>query len=645
MRPRFPFLLLLAFVGFFAVPLFGQGTDFAVTLDGYDRQATLDTTFVVHAFWTGTQPAKDVVLELDVPGDISEIYHWDADTVCITGHPVRCTMPSVAAHDGGFSIRVVFPAAGTYAVTARVTSATPDPNPANNSATRSIFVANLPSLRPYGGVDYTEGNAVDPGGAGKLRVGLQNDGAAATNVVFRARFPEGGTFTSINSYGEDCSIVAPDEMVCHLGAPGRFWSFQIGVNFVAPDESDGRKIPFVVSVDADQDDFDPVDDTSRSDYQLRRLFNVTSPADDGPGSLRQAIVDTAVFCENIPCLIRANDPLVQSLVIQPNTPLPTIRGRVKIDGGAARMTLDGSQLMDGDALRWDNGCELRVDRLVIRNFRGHAIEAHQDPALRCGDNSFLTPVNVTHSELAANLRGVVTKGVSATITDCIIRDHVRAGIFADGGYFDEIARNQITNNGASGIFVNASTGNSYLPPGAEIYGNTISGNREWGIARAAGGSIHIYENSIFGNNLYGIDTGLDLGTPDPTLKPVLISAVYHADIDKTVVRGSVEFSSIYGTPSVDLYASSALSAWGYPEAEKQVGEFYGGSGSGFEIAVPGDLRGKWITATGTKVTGYIFSRRQGESEALGTETEESAAQEFRYQSADTSELSNAIQVQ
>jgi len=351
------------------------------------------------------------------------------------------------------------------------------------------------------------------------------------------------------------------------------------------------------------------------------------------------MLDSRVFCEEVACLIdvRAESPLV----IQPGTPLPELRGRIKLEGSIARTTLDGSMLMDGGALQYENGCEFRVNRFVIRNFHGHAIEAHQDNQAQshCAETPFRTPASITNSVLDGNLRGIVTKGLSTTIVGNMIRNHVRAGIFADGAFYTEIVQNQITGNGASGIFIRPSSSGGFLPPGGEISANVIRGNREWGIARTANGSVHIYRNTIAGNNLYGIDTGLDLDSPGVALKPALFSATYQPGLDVTLVRGHVEKASDGGPGSIELYVSSSLSVWGYPEAEHQLNEYF--AEGDFEISVPGDLRGKWITATGTKLTGALFLRPVTVNVNVKVKTAQASS---RFESYDTSELSNAVKV-
>jgi len=627
--------LLLLLSSFSAV----AQTDLSVRIDGIAEQPTLSAAFGIHATWTSDAAPKNVRLEVDSDGAIEDFNAWDSRIQCEPdSHPLRCSLPSVAAFKSGVYVYIRFPSPGAHRVVARVVSDTPDPQQANNTAVHEIRVAGLPALRPYGVNDLGEGRGFDPGAPVHLRIGVSNEGEAATNVVLRTSLPAGGRMTG-PTYPDARCTVSETELVCRLGTMVHWDHVQLGVVFIAPDTADGKPVPFLVKASADQTDFTPGNDVVQGEAPLRRLFAVTNDGDEGPGSLRQAILDSRVFCEWSPCLIRVS--AASPLVIQPRTAMPEVRGMVKLDGGSARTTLDGSLLANDGALRFENGCELRVHSFVIRNFKGHAVEAYQDDAGRtgCTYEETLTGASITNSELASNLRGVVTKGMNATIRDNVIRDHARAGIFADDGYFAEIARNQILNNGASGIFIRpAGRSLFYLPSGAEIYNNVIRGNREFGIARTRDGSVHMFGNSIAGNVLYGIDVDLDLDSGPMALKPVIFSAAYRADLGGTVIRGNVTPSIQGGPEGLSLYASTSLSAVGFPQAEELLTNPYPKPNGDFEVTVPRDLRGKWITATGTRTTGVLFSRRLDSKRAP-------SANYIRTQSSDTSELSNAVKVE
>lgn len=624
--------LFLVFLLLAALPSFAQ-TDVSVELGGDTPVAGLITWLGVHVSATG--PAENVVLEVDVPTDMAFVHEWEG-TQCTEGRPIRCTIETSqeARSTYGAYLSLRFPAGGTYTATARVTSSTPDPDLSNNAATRNIVLAGLPDLRPYGRAQLDEGFAVDPGGKGRIVVGVQNDGAPATDAIARVTLPAGGRFVAPDEWSAQyCEVVSDSEARCNFG--DAIAAMQFSLEFVAPGRGDGGTFPYLVTVDAREDDFSPGNDTFRGEVALRRLFRVTNAADGGPGSLRQAILDSRDACETVPCLVRVESET--PLTILTFAPLPQLRGRVKVDGGPGRTVLDGVYAGETNALHFEGGCEFRVDRMLIRNFQGHAIEAHQQHpgGSPCGDYRLQTPAVITNNELISNVRGMVLKTISATIADNVVRDHARAGIFVDGAYYSDIERNVVVANGAAGIFVHATNPEGWwLPPGADIIGNFVSGNGEWGIARSAQGSVHIRGNAIFRNGLYGIDYGLDLETPNAPSKPTLFSATYDATRNQTIVRGEVRFADFYGA-RLDFYASASLSTHGYPEAERWVGT-YGPAGK-FEVALPGDLRGQWITATGERIVDVLFLRDDS------TPAPKDAAP--RYTARDTSELSNAVRVE
>jgi Right handed beta helix region/Domain of unknown function DUF11 len=620
----------------FTFSALSQGIDFEVRVAGEDRLAPLTSYFAVHARWTGTEPAENVVLEVDFPVDV-DIREYD-ETNCTPGHPIRCTLPRKNAHDGGFVANVRFPGPGRYTATARITSTTPDPNPANNVSTLTFVVAGLPWLRAYGVADLSEGDVIDPAGAGHLRIGVQNDGEPATDVILRAELLDGGHFTELDPDASRlCAIVTPSVVECRFGEVRRFSSpRQYLLPFVAPDRADGGTFRFRITGEANEPDFEPSRRVEEKEIRLRRLIAITSAADEGPGTLRQAILDSYALCETDPCLLGARRP--DGLFIQPRTPLPALRGRVKLDGGPLRATIDGSLLPAGGGLLFENGCEFRVNSLGVQGFKGHGIEARlrNDVPNPCAFNPLVSTMIVTNSHIAGNERGVVTNGISATITDNVIRENVRAGIFADGAYYTEVARNVVVRNGATGIFIRPVIGSfAWLPPGADVINNIVHDNGEWGIARSPNGSVNIARNSIAGNRLYGIDYGLDLRTPDAPYKPELLSAKYDPARDATVIR--VRFRPAdqqqYASMRVELYASHSLSVLGYPEAERLIAEVHR---TDLDLVVPGDLRGQWITATGTRMVDMIFLR---------DDSVRAAAASPRYTAYDTSELSDAIRVE
>lgn len=601
--------LLLLFL-FAATPLFAQQTDLAVSIENTSDPGTPDQTFIVHTVWHGTTPVTNAVLEIDIPADrIGNVGGpsglWNCDRAA---RPVRCiSTESLNDFDGYVAVFAFFDRGGTYTSTARLTSAVTDPNPSNNVATLTTTLTGQPGLSTSTFLDSNEKLSFDVGDTVTLRTAVQNHGFTATDVTLTARLPEGGTFTSVEfSFGEgerpQCQLT-PAEITCHVSklAPEQFDVVRIKAT-VPPTRTNGgtfRIDTFASSAEGG------VTEVQRFEVPLRRQIVVTSDADDGSGSLRQALRDAAATCRTEPCTI-----VLQVPAIQPRTALPDVSGSVRIVGGLeAKTVLDGSLLTSGDAFRYRNGCELIAEHLVVREFPGHAFDVRQ-PGFDCRPG-FSVPVRIAGNELIHNLRGVVSIGMSADVVDNVIRDHRRAGVFVQHMTYARVTGNTITGNGAAGVFIDpAATGD--VAPAADITGNVIRDNGEFGVARTEHGVVQIRENEIAGNQWYGIDLNLDLSTPNRAgghngvpNKPELIDAIYDPVSNTTRVRGTLD----RGIGVLDFYASHSLSRGGYPEAEHLVlGNAYTGGKEEFDIALPGDLRGQWITATATNYVTIIFAK-------------------------------------
>jgi parallel beta-helix repeat protein len=606
-----------------AAPLFGQGVDVRVEISADPREARLNASYGVHVKWDAAGQPENVVLTVEAPAPIVDLYLWDSEMTCTTeGTRIRCTLPSRSGFDGGFYLVTRPERPGTYTATAAVTSTTPDPDLSNNTSASSIEVTGLPRLRPGGiSVDMERENAASPGQPGEIRAGVQNDGEPATDVVLRITLPEGGSLVGVDYYlGPDVQCdTTPAEAVCRWSRLEPFESMQFLIHYLAPDRDDGGTFPVRFEVDAAEPDSEPEGRTETMQVALRRRFVVSSTANEGSGSLRQAILDSQTLCASTPCLlsIRTTEP------IRPASPLPELAGFIKMESIGTRAELDGSLLPDGPGLTGTT-CELRISNFGIRNFPGHGIEARHG-----GECNYLRGgLFVRNNELTGNLRGLVIKGHDGIVEDNVIRFNRRAGIYIDGSFDMKVIGNEIVGNGASGVFVNLSPTGQYYgkPPEARIHDNVIHHNGEWGVSRTANGWVELKGNSIAHNFLYAYDVGLDLSTPNrdddrvgvPN-KPVLFSAAYDPVNDRTILRGSSDAIA----SRLDIYASTSLSGGGYPDAEQQVATQELRELGAFEVALPGDLRGKWLTATMTRTV----------------------QMDWTIVPSDTSEMSDALQVQ
>jgi hypothetical protein len=349
---------------------------------------------------------------------------------------------------------------------------------------------------------------------------------------------------------------------------------------------------------------------------LYKRFLVASTADAGPGTLRAAVeaVNADADCASVPCSIDFDGAKTIALL----SPLPQI--------AAADLLIDGPAEVDGAAAGSGNGLDFNVrDRadvadLALRNFGDNAILVRDRVRTKLGDT---TPrLYVTHCTIEHNFRGIgLSQGWfdGGEIRDCNISNNVRTGIFDwsdhDPGLPLEpvlhIVHNVISGNGASGVFLGDGS------DGALLIDNTIEHNRDFGVAVGPNAiNVRIMRNSIAHNGNSAIDLGLDgpsalvhqrlvpspLGDRTPA---VISSAVYDSASNTTVITG---LPAVRPLTPCDLCRSDLVSVWAndsaehgeYAEAQTYLGDAQQREdGGGWILTVPGDLRGKWLTALDT----------------------------------------------
>jgi hypothetical protein len=485
--------------------------------------------------------------------------------------------------------------------------------------------------------------------------------ADATNLRVRYTLPDGGTFTAARSSNGllECSVT-PQEVVCTRPLAARGLSSFIELSVVAPDRLTGGTVTLLTQATHDAPDFDPSDDVSRYTLKLARILPVTNTNDEGSGSLRQALLEAQTLCGSDPCRVVFNIPGTPPdgvFAIRPKSALPMIRGWVRIDGATqaafstattgqpARIHILGDEAGLAHGLLLGPGCEIHVLNLSISGFAWPGIEAQQSNSGECEENPFTMPLVIEGNELRRNFRGVVLVDTGyALIQNNVIAQNVRAGIFADRGLLVQVLNNQVVENGASGMFFNVGI-RGFAIWGAQVYGNLIANNREWGITRTDRGYIGIQRNSIYGNVHPAIDLNLDFETPNRPFddfssipnKPVLLSAFYDAAQNATIVTGRLDSSNPFGSEiEIDFYANGQLNPPHY-HAAAWVGVLQLGRGDvnrEFTFAIPQNLKGQHIVATNTR------SRNIGLARSPGVSSDDHVSSITR----DTSELSNAVLV-
>lgn len=671
MRPMRTLALLLSLLSFRAY----AATDLFVSMTAASRQTGQDgitrvpvntpVAYTIHLARGGEPPATPVVFDVEVPGTIEQVIAFDDSITCTGEHPIHCVASDVSAPVfTAVTVNAQLTTPGNAVATVTITNPATDANPQNNTASYAIEVVDKPAL--LAGTGFGN-NRLEPSQASQFTANVQNIGAPATNVTLTISLTNGGTITAVTARGGnvafDCHLIDAVTAACHADALPYGGFFGADVAFTAPERLEGGRFRAEVVATANEDDFDPSRRTSAFESVMVRHILVTNTSDEGAGSLRQALVDATALCASEPCTIDFRIPGAGPHVIQPRTQLPDVTGVVKIDGktqttfggdsdpNAPEIVIDGSLQPDGNGLVMRDGCELQIVDLAVRNFVNSAVEARRgapNPQQCSALFATLYPSTVVSRNVLTNSNRslVVMDTATITIEDNVMTGNRRSGIFAQRVNYLAIRRNRIENNGASGIFIDTVPSDYFI--GADVEKNVIAHNAEWGIARTAKGEISVLDNSIFGNTFQGIDVSLDFETPNrgddsvtPPNKPELFSAIYDAASNTTVVRGTVVSRNVLANDFLlQVFASTSLSAWGYPQGETLVASqhlpFSGPAGPGeLTVSIEGDLRGKWITATNTRA--HIIG--------LAKPPKVSSQNHLFAIPADTSEFSNAIQVQ
>ena len=328
---------------------------------------------------------------------------------------------------------------------------------------------------------------------GEWRVVVTNDGGAAEPVVLTARAPL------------DPVVAMPAE-ICAPDASAPQWA--VCTFTLAAHES--RELAFTVQYRSRTGYFGfgaLTDTVAESDQVIfGREYAVTSSADDGPGSLRAALLDVNRECVTFPdpCVVvfRLDEP-----TIRPGTALPEIVApHVYLDGRALpRVVLDGSAVPEGHGLLIRSLGAARVEGLTIANFPGNGIEATGGLAL-----------DVRHNELRSNgLRGLqVTDASTVSVSDNVLAFNQRAGAFFWTKGSVGVRRNHVIGNGASGLFFHKPAGFPVWDSATAV-DNVIEHNAHAGIGLSLAAQGNFAGNTFRHNASLPIDVGLDGDTREP----------------------------------------------------------------------------------------------------------------------------------
>ena len=551
--------------------------------------------------------------------------------------------------------------AGTIPITATATSDAPDGNTANNTAAQTLTVSTDPDVVLTIGAPTRLDLALPLA----LDIGVGNDAKSDAHGVdvtvdFRAD-------VTVASLPDGCINPAAGRIACHLDIvqAGRLTSpRQFRVGLVAPQEYGSGEIHFVGTATEAEHEFDAGSSTVAFSVRLYKTFYVTSTADGGAGSLRQAILDSNASCDGSAlCAIvfRVDEPSANPWrTIHITSPLPALTNDdIRVDGitqggffpphnpdGPDIEISGGGNAVDGLVL---SNCGAEITNLAINGFRGNGISVI-DPATPCTfseanlDHLFVG-TDPTGSSARPNLRGIGTSFQSSypavTIADSVISGNTRSGVFGMSGRLS-VVRNRIglkahsdepLPNGNAGVYVGvggygSDIGPSYFSSGPA--GNTIAFNGQMGVAVAAGvANVAITGNRIWGNGGLGIDVGLDgaLQPPGAIPAPTLTLAHYDPATGQTIIEGDCPpLPRANFPPTIEIFANDARDLSGFAEGQRQLGGVRPPSASGghFSFAVKGDLTGQVITATATRLDfeGFEMVGPNGLDQGALTQTSE-----------------------
>ncbi|HEV7920504.1 MAG TPA: NosD domain-containing protein [Thermoanaerobaculia bacterium] len=508
----------------------------------------------------------------------------------------------------------------TVSTTATVSAAEVDPNPANNTVTVTteiVEAAEISAFLETGGPTEAEGPAT-------VYAYVYNQGfVPAANVVLDLDFPAGTVITGSQPPAGWTCQASGTRLSCRTEVvPAGFGYIRFPIDTITPARYEGGYLPIAGRISSTTIDLRPENNSFLGQWLFYHLFVVSSTADAGSGTLREAILDANAVCGNN-CRIAFRIPDAQRergwFVIRPESPLPSVRVPVAIAGppGAQpeghrvnpQVMLDGSRLKFGNGLSLFGGNGGGISGLAIGNF--------PDAGIFTADGNHLIEESFIGTwpnglEAAPNTRGIYSVGKQQlTIRHNVVSGNRRSGITLMNLERPQITRNAIgvgangvtpVPNGASGVYLGETADWAFF------FNNDIAYNADFGIAmhptvRRMLASV----NAIYGNGQLGIDSGIDLETPNveddkdriPN-HPVITSARWDEAGQRTIIEGEMHSNTAAEYPfflrlRVEVYADDAA----HPEAH----EFLGSAGVAkgkFTVTVKRDLRGTNATAIGIR---------------------------------------------
>ena len=373
---------------------------------------------------------------------------------------------------------------------------------------------------------------------------------------------------------------------------------------------------------------------------------VTTAAGSGPGSLRDAIEQTnrdEQCGTEYPCGIEFD----VAGPIQPLTPLPAMtRAAVLLDGrvGVGRVEIDGSLCPDCNGLEIRaadrNAMQIVVRNVNIHSFARNGILIDESPGRRVyalvGDCSATfngkSGVHVARGTLGIG-RVFDNQVLLTEMQGCVLGGNGGHGLSIGEGAFVRAARNWIGTDGTGVVPLPNRGSGIFSSGGGDFSGNIIAFNHESGIA------IERPEvtNAILGGEIHSNwKSGIEIAGGQPALgAPVIVTA--RVEREQTLVTYSFDAPPV-ATPLVyivTIYASSFADGSGRGEGRVSVWGGYVWEPGTYEVTIPRNLAGKYLTATATKFDAFYFG-------PAGTTSEFSGAVQATVGSCPTTAPSNVV---
>lgn len=614
----------------------------------------------------GPDVARNSFLTIDFPPELTLDPNVSVYGPCdFAQRPVRCSLgdipvfspPGTFAYYLGANFKAPF-ADATYTVKFTVSSDTPDPNPSTHSASVT-FTTKLEADLAVGIGRSINSERIDPGQTAEFWTFVANNvrnnkppnvriDYAVTNGVIEKIVASSSVLNNPDGPSSLSCAIAGATAVCTV-APLVESTGTITVTVKTTTDRLAGKTTLSMRATGDVPDSKPANDQTENTVPIYRWYAVTTVADDGPGSLREAIVQANTNCTPGPCrIVFEIPPPVPAegwFTITPSEPLPTITAdRVSVEGLRQKAFTGDTNLLgpeiaiDGRlahrGLRIVSRCEAVIEGLALGNFDedqglwfggGAGCPDSYRPDRRAVHGNYIG-VDPTGAAAWPNLRGLNADGANVFVSDNVISRNRYSGVWMWNGSA-RFETNRIDSNGASGIFLGPKVDD------VRIQGNIISNHRDMGVAVARSKAhVWIQSNIMKNNGGLGIDWGLDGVSPvdgddknGPSNAPVLLSATYDAAQKRTLITLSIRSTPLSTTMQqdgvIDVYGNSEPDG----EGEKVLGSVRTSATTNgtITVSVVGDFRGQWINATWTRVIPNSFDP-------------------YYYDAAATSELSNAI---